>query len=77
MGKSTLHPCTIELVLWSARQLRVSATLTTQHNTSDKTRATLGAEMAWMEKKSYVAVKLDAELSAVLFQSLSVGGNVY
>ena len=45
--------------------------------TTPETRATLGAEMAWMEKKSYVAVKLDAELSAVLFQSLGVGGNVY
>ena len=39
---------------------------TTQHNTTPQTRATLGAEMAWMEKQSYVAVKLDAELSAVL-----------
>ena len=47
---------------------------TTQHNTTPQRRATLGAEMAWMEKKSYVAVKLDAELSLCFISELECGG---
>ena len=42
MGKSTLHPCTTELVLWSARQLRVSATLTSSQH--------LRQEQLWVQR---------------------------